>query len=74
MGVTSSSFEISAEKVNVNIEDGTVILTGVDLAELISEVGYVSFLQEIDYSDIVEYVAETERDKADEEYDRNSDR
>ena len=74
MSVTSSSFEISAEKVNVNIEDGTVILTGVDLAELISEVGYVSFLQEIDYSDIVEYVAEIERDKADEEYDRNSDR
>jgi hypothetical protein len=64
------SFEVSAEKANVNIEDGTVILTGVDLAELISEVGYVSFLQEIDYGDIVEYIAEVEKEKADEEQDR----
>lgn len=69
-----SSFEIYAEKVNVDLENGNVILTGVDLGEVVSEVGYVSLLQEMEYSDIVEWVAEQERDKADEEYDRRSDR
>ena len=31
-------------------------------------------LNELDYSDIVEYVARVEKDKADEDYDRNSNR
>ena len=70
----SSSFEISAERVNVNIEEGTVIITGVDLIDIVSEVGSEEMLQSIDYSDIVEYVAQVERDKADDEFDRRSDR
>ena len=69
-----SSFEVSAEKVNVDLETSTVILTGVDLSEVVSEVGYVSLLQEMEYSDIVDWVAEVEKDKADEEFDRRSDR
>lgn len=31
-------------------------------------------LNELEYSDIVEYVAQVERDKADDEYDRHSNR
>ena len=69
-----SSFEISPEKVNVNVEEGTVILTGVDLGEIVGEVGSEEMLQAIDYSDIVEYVAQCEQDKADDEFDRRSDR
>lgn len=69
-----SSFEISPEKVNVNVEEGTIILTGVDLGEIVGEVGSEEMLQAIDYSDIVEYVAQCEQDKADDEFDRRSDR
>ena len=31
-------------------------------------------LNELDYSDVVEYVAQVEQDKRDDEYDRNSNR
>lgn len=31
-------------------------------------------LNELDYSDVVEYVAQVEQDKMDDEYDRNSNR
>lgn len=72
------SFEVSAEKANVNIEDGTVIVTGVDpdelMVELRREIGVTGVLDGIDYGDICEYVAEAEKEKADEEYDRQNDR
>ena len=70
----SSSLELSVEKANVDLEMGTVILTGVDVGEIVSEIGTEELLNAMDYSDIVEYVAEIEKDKADEDYDRNSNR
>ena len=68
----SSSLELSVEKANVDLEMGTVILTGVDVGEIVSEIGTEELLNAMDYSDIVEYVAEIEKDKADEDYDQNS--
>ena len=70
----SSSLELSVEKANVDLEMGTVILTGVDVGEIVSEIGTEELLNAMDYSDIVEYVAEIEKDKADEDYDQNSNR
>lgn len=61
--------ELQAEQVNVNIERGTVIITGYDIDEIISEIGTETLLQSMDYSDIMEYVTEVENDKADEAYD-----
>lgn len=69
-----SSFEINADKVSVDMEYGRVILAGVDLSEIVSEVGVEEILQEIDYSKIVEYVAQCQQDMEDDEYDRRSDR
>lgn len=50
------SFEVSAEKVNVDLENGTVILTGVSESELVSEIGYSDLLSEMDFSDVHNYV------------------
>ena len=50
-----SSFQLSAEKVNVNIEDGTFIATGVDLGDLVAEIGKEQLLDEMDLSDIIDY-------------------
>ena len=72
--MSSISFEVEAEKVNVDLGNDSVILTGVDLSELVSEIGTEELLNAMDYSDIVEYVAEIEKDKADEDYDQNSNR
>lgn len=69
-----SSFKVQAQTATVNIEDDSVILTGVDLDELVGVVGPEELLNAIDYSDILEYVAEVEKDKEDDEYDRYTDR
>ena len=69
-----SSIEISADKLNVNLENGTVILTGIEASEIVTEVGATELLNAMDYSDIMDYVVQTEKDKADEEFDRRSDR
>ena len=66
--------ELTVEKANVDLETGTIIITGYDVDEIVTELGTETLLNAIDYSDIVEYVAQVERDKADEEYDRNSNR
>ncbi len=66
--------ELTVERANVNLEDGTIIITGYDVDEIIEEIGQETLLNAMDYSEIREYVAQVERDKADDEYDRNSDR
>lgn len=62
--------ELTAEKVNVDLEMGTVIITGYDVSDIISEVGTEELLQAMDYADIVQFVAEAEaeRKEADAEY------
>ena len=66
------SIEISAEKVNVDVERGTVILTGLDVSEIISEVGKEEILSDMDYEDIVQYVARIEQEKKDDQYDMST--
>jgi len=62
-----SSIEISAERVNVDLENQTVIIVFSDDTEMVTElkdsIGLSGILNELDYADIVEYVAEIERDK-----------
>ena len=62
--------ELSAEKVNVDLEMGTVIITGYDVSDIISEIGTEELLQAMDYADILQFVseAEAEREEADAEY------
>jgi len=57
--------ELNVEKVNVDLEMGTVIITGYDIQDIISEIGAVEILKEIDYSDVFDYVMEVEKEKAD---------
>ena len=45
--------ELAAEKVNVDLEMGTVIITGYDVSDIISEIGTEELLQAMDYSDIL---------------------
>ena len=61
--------ELSVTKANVNVEDGTVTITGYDVADVISEIGTEELLKQMDYSDILDFVAEVEKEKADEEED-----
>lgn len=62
----SVSFQVSAERANVNIEDGTVILTGVQVEDLVGEIGYTEFLQAIDFSHIVDYVTQVQTEDIEE--------
>ena len=62
--------ELAAEKVNVDLEMGTVIITGYDVSDIISEIGTEELLQAMDYADILQFVSEVEAEKeeADAEY------
>ena len=62
--------ELAAEKVNVDLEMGTVIITGYDVSDIISEIGTEELLQAMDYSDVMQFVSEVEAEKeeADAEY------
>lgn len=57
--------ELNVEKVNVDLEMGSVIITGYDIRDVISEIGVVELLKEIEYSDVFDYVMEVEKEKAD---------
>lgn len=61
--------ELSVSKANVNLEEGTVIITGYDIADVISEIGAAELLKEMDYSDILDFISEVEEDKAAEDED-----
>ena len=62
--------ELAAEKVNVDLEMGTVIITGYDVSDIISEIGTEELLQAMDYADVMQFVVESEAEKeeADAEY------
>jgi len=57
--------ELSATRVNVDLETGTVILVGVDASEIVSEIGTENLLNAMEYSDVFDYVMECEKDKRD---------
>jgi len=67
------SFEISVEKVNVDIENGVAIITGVDISELIEEIGAEYILDNMEYLDITDYVTEQEQIKKELEDEARSD-
>ena len=62
--------ELAVEKVNVDLEMGTVIITGYDVSDIISEIGTEELLQAMDYADIMQFVtkSEAEKEEADAEY------
>lgn len=62
--------ELAVERVNVDVDNGTVIITGYDVDEIVEQVGAEELLKSIDYSDIVEYVnaVEEEKRELDEDY------
>lgn len=64
--------QLSAEKVNVNIEEGTVIITGYDIDEIVAEVGTKELLEAMDYSDVMQFVTDAERDKKEDSDYRNA--
>jgi len=55
--------ELNVEKVNVDLEMGTVIITGYDIQDIISEIGITELLNEFEYSDVFDYVMEAEKEK-----------
>jgi len=57
--------ELDVEKVNVDLERGTVIITGYDVLDIISQIGTVELLKEMEYADVMDYVTEVEQEKAD---------
>ena len=61
--------ELAVEKVNVDLERGTVIITGYDVDEIVSEVGATELLKSMDYSDILEYIDDVEEEKRELEED-----
>lgn len=64
--------ELNVEKVNVDLEMGSVIITGYDLSDIISEVGAIELLKEMDYSDVFDFVMQAEQDKKTEDEDYRS--
>lgn len=61
--------EISVDTANVDLEMGTVILTGYDINEIINVIGVDNILEAIDYSDIVRYMERIAQENADDDYD-----
>lgn len=55
--------ELAAEKVNVDLEMGKVIITGYDVSDIISEIGTEELLQAMDYADVVQFVSDIEAEK-----------
>lgn len=61
--------ELTVEKVNVNLENGTAIITGYDVSEVMQELllhaggDVYKILDEIETSEIAKYIAEIENDK-----------
>ena len=64
--------ELTVEKVNVDLEMGSVIITGYELSDIISEVGAIELLKEMDYSDVFDFVMQAEQDKKTEDEDYRS--
>lgn len=64
------SLQLTATKANVNIEEGTVIITGVEVDEIISEIPNKELLDAMEYSDVFDYVMQTEKDKKEENEQR----
>lgn len=70
-----TSIELTTiDKANVDIENGTVILTGIDISEVISEIGAVELLRDMDYGIIKEFVAENEAELKEIEEDEKANR
>ena len=61
--------ELTADKVNVDLESGSVIITGFIVEEIITELGHEELLSAMDYSDVKAWVAQQEQERADEEAD-----
>jgi len=59
--------ELAANKVNVDLEMGTVIITGYDVSDIISEIGTEELLQAMDYADVVQFVSEVEAEREEED-------
>lgn len=57
--------QLTVSKANVDLEDGTVIITGYDISEIISELGATQILDQMDFATVADYV--TERLAEDEE-------
>lgn len=55
---------ISVESVRVFANEGMAEIEGFDPAELIAEVGAREILENIDYSDIMEYITELQKEDA----------
>ena len=64
----------ATDKVNVDISRNEVIITDVDVDEVIHEIGTEELLSSMDYSDIVAFVNEQEEMKKDDDYDRSVDK
>lgn len=64
--------ELTAEKVNVDLERGTVIIAGYDIDDVISEIGTKELLQAMDYDDIMEFMVECDAEREDLEADYRS--
>lgn len=64
--------ELSADKINIDMEMGYVTITGFDVLDVIREIGVEELLKEMDYESIVNYVREVEEDKKTEDEDYRS--
>lgn len=58
-----ANMNIYAESVYSH-SDGPVTISGFDIAELVAEIGGWQLLEHIDYSEILEYVAEIQEEEA----------
>lgn len=58
------NMELSVERVNVDLEMGTVIITGYDTMDVIRQIGARELLADMDYQEIKEFVAEQDAERA----------
>ena len=68
----TTSMELSAEKVNLDLEMGYVTITGFDVTDVVREIGVDELLNGMDYESIVKYVQQVEEDKRTEDEDYKS--
>lgn len=59
----TTAITIQAEKVNVDLEMGEVILTGIDIDNIVSEFPVAEILNALDLKDIQEYLIEKQAEE-----------
>lgn len=63
----NNNFQLHVNKVTFDGETGSIVVSGFELESLIAEFYHGDVLDALDYSDVMQYVSEKERERREED-------